>query len=166
MIFFFLLGFFQLAAHRAGRLPRDHHKHCMSGACAICYRPKCFDGGIGPGALTFGEVGGLDVQEAVDGRIHAEGRPSFCLAPIQPVAVAGDQSYKMATSRCVRLMLVGIANQVKEMWIGQQPFLLMAYLWQYAPTWAWSVTGKLGKRRVKNFKAGLVSLQSLSRCRT
>ncbi|XP_023681315.2 dehydrogenase/reductase SDR family member 7 [Paramormyrops kingsleyae] len=73
----------------------------------------------------------------------------------QPVTVAGDQSHKMATSRCVRLMLVGIANQVKEMWIGQQPFLLMSYLWQYTPTWAWSVTGMLGKRRVENFKAGL-----------
>lgn len=54
-------------------------------------------------------------------------------------------------------MLVGIANGVKEMWIAQQPFLLFYYAWQYAPTFAWFITNMLGRKRVQNFKAGLVS---------
>ncbi|KAL4656329.1 dehydrogenase/reductase SDR family member 7-like [Arapaima gigas] len=73
----------------------------------------------------------------------------------QSIANAGDQQYKMSTSRCVRLILVGIANDIKEMWIGNQPFLLFFYVWQYTPTWAWTFTNILGKRRVQNFKAGL-----------
>lgn len=73
----------------------------------------------------------------------------------KPVATVGNQEHKMPTSRCVRLMLVGIANSVKEMWIAQQPFLLFYYAWQYAPTFAWSITNLLGRKRVQNFKAGL-----------
>ncbi|XP_042245054.1 dehydrogenase/reductase SDR family member 7 [Thunnus albacares] len=73
----------------------------------------------------------------------------------KPVAVAGSQEYKMSTSRCVHLMLVGIANGVKEMWIAQQPFLLFYYAWQYTPTFAWFISNVLGRKRVKNFKAGL-----------
>ncbi|XP_005399242.1 PREDICTED: dehydrogenase/reductase SDR family member 7 isoform X2 [Chinchilla lanigera] len=71
------------------------------------------------------------------------------------VGNGGDQSYKMATSRCVRLMLVTMANDLKEVWIGDQPFLLVVYLWQYMPTWAWWITNKLGKKRIENFKSGV-----------
>lgn len=71
------------------------------------------------------------------------------------VASVGDQQHKMPTNRCVRLILVGIANGIKEMWIAQQPFLLFYYLWQYAPTRAWAMTNLLGRKRVQNFKAGL-----------
>ncbi|XP_008305852.1 dehydrogenase/reductase SDR family member 7 [Cynoglossus semilaevis] len=73
----------------------------------------------------------------------------------KPVSSPGDQKHKMPTSRCVRLMLVGIANNVKEMWIAQQPFPLMFYLRQYTPTFAMFITQKMGKIRVENFKAGL-----------
>ena len=83
-----------------------------------------------------------------------------CLIPSVSKAIptAGDQQHKMVTSRCVRLILVGIANGTKEMWIAQQPFLLFYYVWQYAPTWAWFITDVLGRKRVQNFKAGLVSI--------
>ncbi|MBN3307738.1 DHRS7 reductase, partial [Amia calva] len=73
--------------------------------------------------------------------------------------ITGDQGHKMPTSRCVRLILVGVANGVKEMWIAQQPFLLFYYLWQYTPTLAWALTNRLGSRRVQNFKAGLVCIR-------
>ncbi|XP_058471191.1 dehydrogenase/reductase SDR family member 7 isoform X2 [Solea solea] len=73
----------------------------------------------------------------------------------KPVKAPGLQEHKMATSRCVRLMLVGIANGVKEMWIAQQPFLFVYYAWQYVPTFALFLTSKLGRRRVENFRAGL-----------
>lgn len=67
-----------------------------------------------------------------------------------------DQQHKMSTSCCVRWILVGMANQAKEMWIADQPILLFIYLWQYAPTWAWFFTDLLGRKMVQNFKAGLV----------
>lgn len=73
----------------------------------------------------------------------------------KPVASVGSQEHKMPTSRCVHLMLVGIANGVKEMWIAQQPFLVFYYAWQYAPTFAWFITDLLGRKRVQNFKAGV-----------
>lgn len=63
----------------------------------------------------------------------------------------------MSTERCVHLTLVGLANHVKEMWIAEQPFLLFCYMWQYTPTLAWYITKVLGRKRVQNFKAGLVS---------
>ncbi|XP_056151643.1 dehydrogenase/reductase SDR family member 7 [Lampris incognitus] len=73
----------------------------------------------------------------------------------KPFLTVGDQQHKMATKRCVHLILLGIANGVKEMWIAQQPFLLFQYVWQYAPSWAWFITDVLGRKRVQNFKAGL-----------
>lgn len=73
----------------------------------------------------------------------------------KPVSTVGSQEHKMSTSRCVRLILVGITNRVQEMWIAQQPFLVFYYAWQYTPTLAWFITNKLGRKRVQNFKAGL-----------
>lgn len=66
-----------------------------------------------------------------------------------------DQSYKMPTSRCVRLMLISMANDLKEVWISDHPVLLGAYLWQYMPTWALWLTSRLGKKRIQNFENGL-----------
>uniref|UniRef100_A0A8C9QDP1 Dehydrogenase/reductase SDR family member 7 n=1 Tax=Spermophilus dauricus TaxID=99837 RepID=A0A8C9QDP1_SPEDA len=74
------------------------------------------------------------------------------------VVHAGDQSYKMATSRCVRLMLIAMANDLKEVWIAEHPFLLVAYLWQYMPTLAIWMTNKLGKKRINNFQSGKIPL--------
>lgn len=70
------------------------------------------------------------------------------------VGNGGDQSYKMATSRCVRLMLIAMANDLKDVWISDHPALLVGYLWQYMPTWALWLTCKLGKKRIENFKRG------------
>ncbi|XP_051941939.1 dehydrogenase/reductase SDR family member 7 [Hippocampus zosterae] len=73
----------------------------------------------------------------------------------KPMTSAGYQEHKMPTSRCASLILAGIANNVKEMWIAQQPFLAFYYAWQYTPTFAWFVTNLLGKKRVQNFKSGV-----------
>ena len=64
----------------------------------------------------------------------------------------------MPTDRCVRLTLVSTANDVKEAWISDHPYLAVCYLWQYAPTWAWWLMNRMGKRRIQNFKSGVVSL--------
>ncbi|XP_024904864.1 dehydrogenase/reductase SDR family member 7 isoform X2 [Pteropus alecto] len=60
----------------------------------------------------------------------------------------GDQYRQMVTSRCVWLILISMANDLKEVWIAEQPFLLMLYLWQYMPTWSSWVINKVGKRIV------------------
>ncbi|KAM7323324.1 hypothetical protein ACRRTK_017430 [Alexandromys fortis] len=40
---------------------------------------------------------------------------------------------KMETSRCVRLVLISMANDLNEVWIVKQPALFGLYLWQYVP---------------------------------
>ncbi|XP_034289417.1 dehydrogenase/reductase SDR family member 7 [Pantherophis guttatus] len=67
----------------------------------------------------------------------------------------GDQSHKMTTERCARLTLVSMANDVKEAWISDHPYLAVCYLWQYAPTWAWWLLNRMGKKRIENFKSGV-----------
>ncbi|XP_070798668.1 dehydrogenase/reductase SDR family member 7 [Pituophis catenifer annectens] len=67
----------------------------------------------------------------------------------------GDQSHKMTTQRCARLTLVSMANDVKEAWISDHPYLAVCYLWQYAPTWAWWLLNRMGKKRIENFKSGV-----------
>ncbi|XP_012869367.1 PREDICTED: dehydrogenase/reductase SDR family member 7 [Dipodomys ordii] len=67
----------------------------------------------------------------------------------------GDQSHKMATSRCVQLMLISMANDLKEVWIGDHPYLLAAYICQYMPTFGWWLVKKFSKRRIENFKKGV-----------
>ncbi|KAM8834425.1 dehydrogenase/reductase SDR family member 7 [Synchiropus picturatus] len=68
---------------------------------------------------------------------------------------AASQEHKMATSRCVSLMLAGIANGLKDMWIAQQPFLAMYYVSCYAPSLAAAIMNRLSRQRIENFKAGL-----------
>lgn len=87
--------------------------------------------------------------------------PLFVVSSIKSLSSAGDQTHKMSTERCVCLIMAGLANRVKEMWIGQQPFLLFFYAWQYTPTLAWYATGVLGRKRVQNFKAGLVRTHNI-----
>uniref|UniRef100_A0A8C3LUU4 Dehydrogenase/reductase 7 n=2 Tax=Phasianinae TaxID=9072 RepID=A0A8C3LUU4_CHRPC len=76
---------------------------------------------------------------------------------------SGDQSHKMPTERCVRLTLVSTANDLKEAWISDHPYLAVCYLWQYAPTWAWWLMNRMGKRRIQNFKSGVDADASYSR---
>ncbi|KAM3853967.1 dehydrogenase/reductase SDR family member 7 [Vipera latastei] len=67
----------------------------------------------------------------------------------------GDQSHKMSTQRCARLTLVSMANDVKEAWVSDHPYLAICYMWQYAPTWAWWLLNSMGKKRIENFKSGV-----------
>lgn len=66
-----------------------------------------------------------------------------------------DQSYKMPTARCVRLILIGVANNLPDVWISDQPYLLVCYICQYAPTWGKWLVKKMSKRRILNFRSGL-----------
>jgi len=39
----------------------------------------------------------------------------------------------MSTERCAKLMATGMANNLDEVWITENPFLLMLYMNQYFP---------------------------------
>lgn len=39
----------------------------------------------------------------------------------------------MPTERCARLMAIGMANNLDEIWISQNPMLLATYMRQYFP---------------------------------
>lgn len=55
--------------------------------------------------------------------------------PGEVVGGAHDpQSNRMQTSRCARLMLVGLVHKLDELWIANQPILPMYYACQYAPS--------------------------------
>ena len=40
---------------------------------------------------------------------------------------------RMSTDRCAKLMVIGMANNLDEVWISENPSLLMVYLNQYLP---------------------------------
>ncbi|XP_033616523.1 dehydrogenase/reductase SDR family member 7-like, partial [Fukomys damarensis] len=94
------------------------------------------------------EYPGIVVSTVCPGPVHSRVVENAMAEDVTKVvgSVRG-QSDKMATSRCVRLMLITMANDLKEVWISEQPFLLVTYLWQYMPTWAWWLSNKLGKER-------------------
>ncbi|KAM9777442.1 dehydrogenase/reductase SDR family member 7 [Neosynchiropus ocellatus] len=73
----------------------------------------------------------------------------------KPQSTAHSEEHKMPTSRCVSLMLAGIANGLTDMWIAQQPFLAIYYVSRYTPSLATAVMNRLSRRRIENFKAGL-----------
>ncbi|XP_030071014.1 dehydrogenase/reductase SDR family member 7 [Microcaecilia unicolor] len=66
-----------------------------------------------------------------------------------------DQSHKMSTSRCARLILVSLVNDLNETWIAEQPYQTFCYMFQYAPSWAMWLANKVAKRRIQNFKSGM-----------
>jgi len=43
---------------------------------------------------------------------------------------------QMTTERCAKLMAVGMANKLDEVWISENPALLMVYLNQYLPNFS------------------------------
>ena len=57
------------------------------------------------------------------------------LLPFQELKDSPEVSYdqRMTTERCAKLMAVGMANNLDEVWISENPALLMVYLNQYLP---------------------------------
>ncbi|XP_065882586.1 dehydrogenase/reductase SDR family member 7-like [Dysidea avara] len=71
-------------------------------------------------------------------------------------ALEENQAGRMSTERCVHLMLIGMANRLKELWISPHPVLLFTYIMQYFPNIALMMGQVIGPKRVKAFKAGNV----------
>lgn len=64
---------------------------------------------------------------------------------------------KMETSRCVRLVLISMANDLNEVWIVKQPALFGLYLWQYVPLRDWLFSRMEWKKIAKAFDIDMVS---------
>ena len=61
----------------------------------------------------------------------------FCdasLLPFQERKGSDVEMYDvMSTERCAKLMVLGMANDLDEVWISENPVLLMVYFNQYLP---------------------------------
>lgn len=62
---------------------------------------------------------------------------------------------KMPTERCAKLMVAGMANNLDELWISNNPMLLMTYANQYFPTvFKWFSNEFLMERITKLYMKG------------
>ncbi len=62
----------------------------------------------------------------------------------------------MPTSRCTFLMLKGIYNKFSEIWISDQPFLVLTYVYHYMPWVGRQLMTKIfGPARVRSLIEGL-----------
>ncbi|KAM9203022.1 dehydrogenase/reductase SDR family member 7 [Dugong dugon] len=124
-----------------------------TGYCASKHALRGFFNGLRAELVTYP---GITVSTICPGPVQSDVvKNAMTEEVMKSVTNPGDQSYKMATSRCVRLMLISMANDLKEVWISDHPFLLVAYLGQYMPTLTFWIISKLGKKRIENFKSGL-----------
>ena len=61
----------------------------------------------------------------------------------------------MPTNRCTHLILKGLFNGFDEMWISDQPYLLLTYVATYMPWWMRLIGTKIaGPGRIKALKEG------------
>ncbi|KAI4885611.1 hypothetical protein NFI96_003189 [Prochilodus magdalenae] len=130
-------------------------KHALQGFFKALRTELTDSPGITISMICPGPVVSQIVENSFTEHVDKKHLPMCFSFSVKSVSSAGDQTHKMSTERCVQLTVAGLANHVKEMWIGHQPFLMFFYVWQYAPTLAWYLTNKLGRKRVQNFKAGL-----------
>jgi dehydrogenase/reductase SDR family protein 7 len=73
-----------------------------------------------------------------------------------PALPKQDEGKKMPTERCTELIMKGLYYDMDEMWISEQPFLVMTYLTAYMPALARTLMVKyFGPARVHALKAGL-----------
>ncbi|XP_020614368.1 dehydrogenase/reductase SDR family member 7-like [Orbicella faveolata] len=56
---------------------------------------------------------------------------------------------QMTTERCAKLMAVGMANKLDEVWISENPALLMVYLNQYLPNFSRWISKKFLMERLR-----------------
>uniref|UniRef100_A0A8C9QB60 Dehydrogenase/reductase SDR family member 7 n=1 Tax=Spermophilus dauricus TaxID=99837 RepID=A0A8C9QB60_SPEDA len=102
---------------------------------------------------------GIIVSNICPGPVHSNIRKNALTEEVTKTVDHNKiQDRQMATRRCVRLMLVAMANNLKEVWIGEQPYLLVSYLWQYMPTLAWWIIRKFWEKRIDLFKSGVVRI--------
>jgi dehydrogenase/reductase SDR family member 7 len=95
---------------------------------------------------------GINVLIVCPGPVESEIADKAHRNPNLPVAMEEE---KMPTSRCSILMAKAMYYRLMEVWISQQPLLLVTYIAQYAPTLSNFVFSKIvGPARVKVLHSG------------
>ncbi|KAK7835901.1 hypothetical protein U0070_003992, partial [Myodes glareolus] len=96
---------------------------------------------------------GITVSSISPGPVHSNIYKN-CLTSVV-TKTTGDNTArgvsKMETSRCVRLVLISMANDLNEVWMANQPALFGLYLWQYMPLRDWLFSRTMWKKIIKNF---------------
>uniref|UniRef100_A0A8D0GYD8 Dehydrogenase/reductase 7 n=1 Tax=Sphenodon punctatus TaxID=8508 RepID=A0A8D0GYD8_SPHPU len=130
-----------------------------TGYCASKHALQGFFNSLRPELTDYPEISIINI---CPGPVQSQIIQNVFTEELSKLKNTGDQSHKMTTHRCCQLMLVSIVNDVLEAWISDHPYLAVCYLWQYAPTWAWWLLHRMGKRRIQNFKSGVVGLSQYS----
>ncbi|KAL1789983.1 dehydrogenase/reductase SDR family member 7 [Sigmodon hispidus] len=93
---------------------------------------------------------GITVSTICAGPVHSNiFRNSFTSEITKTTGNDSEKVSKMPTSRCVQLMLITMANDLKEVWIANQPILFGIYVWQYVPIQDWIFSRKSWRKVVE-----------------
>ncbi|XP_036062201.1 dehydrogenase/reductase SDR family member 7-like isoform X1 [Onychomys torridus] len=95
---------------------------------------------------------GITVSTIYPGPVHSNiFENSFTSDVTKVLGNKADDLSKMATSRCARLILISMVNDLKEVWMAKQPVLFMTYVWQYVPIRDWIFSRKTWKKVVEGY---------------
>eukprot|EP01012_Entosiphon_sulcatum_P014639 TRINITY_DN1964_c0_g1_i1.p1 TRINITY_DN1964_c0_g1~~TRINITY_DN1964_c0_g1_i1.p1 ORF type:complete len:320 (-),score=45.76 TRINITY_DN1964_c0_g1_i1:101-1060(-) len=104
---------------------------------------------------------GISVTMVCPGPVVSDGSATAITASGGTVGKANaSDAGKMATARCVELIMTAIANELDEIWISQHPILFFTYVAQYCPSIFCWLGKHLGHRRATAFKSGAKNINS------
>ncbi|XP_076406981.1 dehydrogenase/reductase SDR family member 7-like isoform X3 [Peromyscus maniculatus bairdii] len=103
---------------------------------------------------------GITVSTIYPGPVHSNIFENTLTSDVTKIlGIKADDISKMATSRCVRLILISMANDLKEVWMAKQPTLFMTYVWQYVPIRDWIFSRKTWKKIVEGYSVDMEDLE-------
>ncbi|XP_035292541.1 dehydrogenase/reductase SDR family member 7 isoform X1 [Cricetulus griseus] len=95
---------------------------------------------------------GITVSTICPGLVHSNiFQNSFTSEITETLGSNAEALSKMETSRCAQLILIALANDLKEVWIAQQPHLFKTYVWQYVPIRDWIFSRKTWKKVIEGY---------------
>lgn len=67
-----------------------------------------------------------------------------------------SQRKLMETTRCAELIVSGIAHDLDELWIADQPLLVLFYVYQYFPSMfrRYLINYVMTKKQIEKFRKG------------
>ncbi|XP_063096878.1 dehydrogenase/reductase SDR family member 7-like [Cavia porcellus] len=113
-----------------------------SGYCASKHALRGFVNSLD---IEIGEYPDIIISNIYPGPIHSNILKNALTEEVTKTFGQDIAIHRMATSHCVQLILIAMANNLKEVWISEKVFLLLAYLWQYMPSVALSMSRVLDK---------------------
>ncbi|KAM6171876.1 dehydrogenase/reductase SDR family member 7-like [Erethizon dorsatum] len=102
--------------------------------------------------IELGEYPDIIISNIYPGPVHSNVLKNALTEEITKTFGHDVVLHQMATSRCVRLILIAMANNLKEVWMSGWSFLFLAYLWQYMPSLACWMSRMLQKKQQKQLQ--------------